>query len=73
LPVGDRLDRRAAPPPVLGKDGQAWRMRGAKPPAAEYRTVCSAGASLRRANAELVKLNAPVLLPSSPRLTRLKG
>jgi len=40
-------------------------------PSCRCRGLCSAGASLGRANAELVKLNAPVLLRSAPKLTPL--
>lgn len=47
---------------VTGRyDGNNWGAQG----------LCSAGASLGRANAELVKLNAPVLLLSAPKLLPL--
>jgi len=36
--VGDPVDGRTAPPPTLGKDEQAERVRRAKALAAKYRT-----------------------------------
>ena len=38
MSVGDPVDSRIAPPPVLGKDEQAERVRRAKALAAKYRT-----------------------------------
>jgi hypothetical protein len=38
MSVGDPVDSRAAPPPVLGKDEQAERVQRAKALAAKYRT-----------------------------------
>jgi hypothetical protein len=63
--------------PVLGKDERAERVdtqRRSRPniePSRHREGFCSAGASLRRANAGLVKLIAPVLLRSAPKVVRL--
>jgi len=75
--VGDPVDSRAAASPVLGKDERTERVnaqRHARPnvePSRYCEGLCSAGAALGRANAELVKLIAPVLLRSVPKLVQL--
>jgi hypothetical protein len=75
--VGDPLDSRELLPPALGQDERAERVnaqRQSRPntePSRYCEGLCSAGASLGRANAELVKLNAAVLLRSVPKLLPL--
>jgi hypothetical protein len=75
--AGDPVGSRAAASPVLGKDERAERVnaqRQSRPntePSRYCEGLCSAGASLGRANAELVKLNAAVLLRSVPKLLPL--
>jgi hypothetical protein len=81
MPVGDPVESPIAPPPVQGKDEQAERVRRAKALAAKYRTELPVSGTLFRGrvtrsrqcrtNAEFVKLNAPVLLRSAPKLLPL--
>ena len=79
LAAGDPLDSRIARPPVLSLDDHAKRVQrmghvGQKCSTQCWKErFCSMGASLRRADPELVKLNAPVLLPSPPRLARMEA
>ena len=73
--VGDPVDSRGVP--VLGQDERAERgnarrhARANSEPSRYGEGLCSAGASLGRANAELVKLNASLLLRSVPKLLPL--
>jgi hypothetical protein len=75
LAAGDPLDSRSAPPPALSQDDRACSAPGRGPENFQHSAGMSVpwGASLGRADPELVKLNAPVLLPSAPRLARLEA
>src|SRR5580704_2470032 len=66
---------RNAPPPLLSPDDHACSARGTQVKSIQHSAGMRVpqGASLGRADPELVKLNAPVLLPSAPRLVRLEA
>lgn len=78
LAAGDPLDSRIAAPPLLSQDDyadhacSAWGTRAERNQHSAGMGV-PRGASLGRADPELVKLSAPVLLPSEPRLVRLEA
>jgi hypothetical protein len=75
LAAGDAPRRRMCSARMITPNACGARARAAKnvQRSAGMRDFCSTGASLGRADPELVKLNAPVLLPSAPRLARMEA
>jgi len=74
LAAGDPLDSRNARR-LLSEDDHACSALGTRARSIQHSAGMRVprGASLGRADPELVKLNAPVLLPSAPRLVRLEA
>ena len=79
LAAGDPLDSRIAAPPLLSQDDHAERVQrmghaGQKcPTQCRKERFCSMGASLRRADPELVKLVCPGIAAVSAQTCILGG